>query len=151
LDRFGQSDDLHISRALIPLFTTAPTSLFDADRFTPWLERVQRATPQGGLLFRTGRTEEAIARLRKSAEHPGGDALTEHCRVWLMLALAQHQRGDAAEARRWLARAVRWLDEDARTKTLLGERHVPWYQVPWYSTLPLELLRAEAEALIGKS
>lgn len=91
---------------------------------------------------------EAVARLRKNAEHPGRDANWSECRIWLFLALAYSHLGQTDEARRWLDKAVHWLEAHEQTRTTVGEQYLPWPEVRWQVTVTLHLLRREAQALI---
>jgi hypothetical protein len=63
--------------------------------------------------------------------------------TWFFLATAHHHLGHAEEARRWLEKAVRWLDQ------------ADWFRPPdvgvsptWPERLEARLLRREAEALV---
>ena len=148
LGQHGDSDDPGILRELATLLTAAPAGGLASGQLAAWVERVGARLPlprRGELLYRSGRFAEALAVFRKYAEYPGRDADAAQCRVWLFLALTLHHQAQTDEARRWLEKAVRWLDEDARAKAQLGEQHVPWFHVPWANILPLELLRREAE------
>jgi WD40 repeat protein/tetratricopeptide (TPR) repeat protein len=105
-------------------------------------ERAARAAPPvlkhsllntlGAVLYRAGRYQEAVARLQEGIKAGGQGGFHD----WVFLALAHHRLGHSAEAHTLLARAVK-------------EQPTPgsaWERVE------LELLRAEAEALIeGKA
>jgi tetratricopeptide (TPR) repeat protein len=65
----------------------------------------------GGLaLLRAGVFDEAIRRLRESAQASPGSAWEE----WPALALAYYGRGDAVEARIWLEKAENRLQEEGK-------------------------------------
>jgi serine/threonine-protein kinase len=66
-------------------------------------------TEQGALEVRAGRFQDAVLPLDRSLAADGrpGRAVVN----WLWLAVAHHRRGNAAEARLWLDRAARWLDQ----------------------------------------
>ncbi len=108
-----------------------------------WFEKRLSATPAppplyrhlfsnalGGLLLRTGRIDEAIARLNegmaaaKEAEGPGD---------WAYLALAHARSGRFAEARKWLDR-LRGTPHDSRGS--------------FWDSQELALLQGEAESLL---
>jgi hypothetical protein len=62
---------------------------------------------------------------------------------WLFLALAHQKLQHAEEARKWLTKAQQWLDQAKDEKP--GGPDLSWDRRP-----ELQLIRAEAEALIGK-
>ena len=98
----------------------------------------------GAALYRAGRFDEALARLRKA--HGVWDAADPKPRsfspayTWLFLAMAHQRRGNAQEARRWLDRAAQWTDNILQEGTLANGTPLPWCR-----RLTLELLRREAE------
>jgi tetratricopeptide (TPR) repeat protein len=105
-------------------------------------------TERGALHYRAGRFKEAVPLFERSlrAEAKPGHAVLN----WLWLALAQARLGQPEEARRWLSKAVRWLDGHggglpAGPEDALG-RHL-------HNGLEAQVLRREAEALLkaGKS
>jgi hypothetical protein len=60
---------------------------------------------QGVALYRAGLWNQAIATLTTSMElRRGGDPFE-----WFFLAMAEHQRGNASEARRWFDRGENWF------------------------------------------
>jgi serine/threonine protein kinase len=98
---------------------------------------------RGMLLYRTGQYEELIRQWADGEETPGtaageiARALTA-AHPWYLLAMAHQQLGHTDEARRWLARANEQA-EQARSRGPL----------PWDQRVHLDLLREEAEQLIG--
>ncbi len=64
---------------------------------------------------------------------------------WLFLAMAHHHQGHTEPARKWLARAVTWLDETTAKKSDDAADSAP---LPWDQRLSYQLLRREAESLI---
>jgi tetratricopeptide (TPR) repeat protein len=67
------------------------------------------ANTLGAALYRAGSWKEAIATLEKSLLlRNGGDSFD-----YFFLAMAHHQLGNHAEARRWYDRAVQWMDQNA--------------------------------------
>ncbi len=67
----------------------------------------------GAATYRAGRFDEAARHLDEGikAQGKGGDL-----RDWLFLAMAHQRLGDAVEARRWLDKAIDWLDSSTRDK-----------------------------------
>ncbi len=66
---------------------------------------------------------------------------------WLFLAMAHHRLCHADEARKYLAKAGKWIDQ-AEKKRETSETAV-WF--PWDQRLELRLLRGEAEELLKES
>jgi tetratricopeptide (TPR) repeat protein len=87
----------------------------------------------GGLLFRAGRIDEAIARLNEATAAAKDTKEGETPTNWAYLALAHARKGNHAEARRWLdpLRALR-LDPSAF----------------FWDFQELAILRGEAESLL---
>jgi serine/threonine-protein kinase len=99
-------------------------------------------TEQGALSFRVGRFQQAIPLLERSLVADGrpGRAVLN----WLWLALAHQKLGNADEARRWLARATGWLDQQGdrmpRDTTITGLHRHNW--------LEAHVLLEEAKSLL---
>jgi tetratricopeptide (TPR) repeat protein len=94
----------------------------------------------GAALYRAGRPAEAIAKLQAGIRLQQTEGTVAD---WLFLALAHQQLKRAEEAMKWLAKVQNWLDQ------LKAERpHGP--KLPWHERLQWQILRAEAESLIGK-
>jgi tetratricopeptide (TPR) repeat protein len=118
----------------------------DVDRPLNLAEQAVAARPQepaylntlGAALYRAGRFEDAVRKLQEAIGVQNTEGTASH---WLFLALAHHRLGHTEEAKKWLAKAQRWLDQAPKD----GAGALPWDQ-----RLELKLLRAEAEAVIGK-
>jgi eukaryotic-like serine/threonine-protein kinase len=97
-------------------------------------------------LYRAGgRDKEALDQMHKAVKlaPEGGTAYD-----WLFLAMVQHRLGNKAQARLDLDKAVAWMKHNLQAGT---DRVPRWIHPPlWRSRLELELLRQEAEKLIGK-
>jgi WD40 repeat protein len=117
-------------------------------------------------LLRAGRHREAAERLQKARELRSQD---QPRREELLLAIAQHHLGQAADARRSLDAAVAWLDREQSPlrasllagvgaagplgllPALRGQDYDPLLpRLGWATCLELRLLRREAEELIGR-
>jgi serine/threonine-protein kinase len=137
----------HVVRAC----TLAPDSVEDASRPSRLAgEELSRnkdtfwsLTEQGALKVRDKRFEEAIPLLEGSLRidaRPGRAVLN-----WLWLALAYQKSGQIDEARRWLAKATRWLDQQGGrmpTETVeMGSHRHNW--------LEAQALRVEVEQLLA--
>jgi tetratricopeptide (TPR) repeat protein len=92
----------------------------------------------GAALYRAARLEEAVAKLQEGIRLQETEGTASD---WLFLALAHHRLGHAEEAKKWLAKAQRWLDQ--------APKDGPG-ALAWNHRLELRLLRAEAEEAISK-
>jgi serine/threonine protein kinase/tetratricopeptide (TPR) repeat protein len=101
----------------------------------------------GAALYRAGRLEEAVKRLAEAAAayKPDSGCRQPLAYSWFFLAMAHHRLGQAAEARKWLDKAVQWMDQADPEKGKGAANTVP---MPWNRRLTLQLLRREAETLI---
>jgi tetratricopeptide (TPR) repeat protein len=88
--------------------------------------------------LRAGEWDQAIRRLRESAEKDPGSA----CVRWLALALAHHRRGEPKEARLWLEKAEKWQREKASPASEAGYRHGG----RWYD---FQILYREVQSTLG--
>jgi tetratricopeptide (TPR) repeat protein len=94
----------------------------------------------GVALYRAGRYEEAVRRLNEA--QPPDPYVTYHA---LFLAMSHARLGHGAEARQWLEKGVRAIEQDERQ-----QRDDPAYVPVWWGArFRGPLLRREAEALIG--
>jgi tetratricopeptide (TPR) repeat protein len=99
-------------------------------------------TEQAALDVRAGRAAEAVPLLERSLVADGrtGRAVLD----WLWLALAFQRLGKTDEARRWLAKAAGWMDQQEGRMPLetiaMGLHRHNW--------LEAHVLRREAEALL---
>ena len=94
----------------------------------------------GLAYYRSGQPDLAIARLAKPAEQDDVPAL------WTLLAMAHHLRGNAAEARTWLARADRWYD--GVTQKTLKDKVFRLPDLPnWWRMATFQIVHSEAKAL----
>jgi tetratricopeptide (TPR) repeat protein len=89
---------------------------------------------QGAALYRANQVDTAVERLKEAVT-----VKREAPAAWFFLAMAQHRLGKAGEARQAFDRAVQATDRAAAGKPPLS----------WDERLILELLRREAEALLG--
>ncbi len=92
----------------------------------------------GAALCRAGRFEEALARLREAIKASGGEGSALD---WLFLAMTEQRLGHTDEAKRWLAKAARHIDDAAKDKTA--------EPLSWEERTELQLLRREAETLLA--
>jgi WD40 repeat protein/serine/threonine protein kinase/tetratricopeptide (TPR) repeat protein len=148
--------------ALLPDSGVAPERLVQlAERAAaPLPESRDSLLVRGAALYRAGRWEEALVPLEAARTAPQGSRTPPARSVrWnpeafngtgyelLFLAMAHHRLGHADEARRWLDRAARWMEQAPLPKTREGGDN-PLYC--WNQRLPHEVLRREAEALLRR-
>jgi tetratricopeptide (TPR) repeat protein len=103
----------------------------------------QNLTALGAILYRAGRFDEAVQRLSGMASKwEQGEELptqTSPAYTWFFLAMAHHQLGNADESQRYFELAAERAEEE-----MAGD-------AGWNRRLTLQLLRAEAESLLGVS
>jgi serine/threonine protein kinase/Tfp pilus assembly protein PilF len=102
----------------------------------------------GGILYRAGRFEEAVERLTEAnnrIEDPDSGSTSSPVYTWYFLAMAHHDLEHEAEAKQWLDRATEWTDK------VVAEHDAGTSLLRWNRRLTLELLRDEAEGMIGKN
>jgi tetratricopeptide (TPR) repeat protein len=99
-------------------------------------------TERGALLLRAGKSREAVPLFQQSLEadkRPGRQLLN-----WLWLSLAHQKLGQTDEARRWLDKASKWLDQFGGKMPKSPE--APGLEL--HNWLEAFVLRREAEALL---
>src|SRR5262249_39268432 len=95
----------------------------------------------GVALYRVRRYNEAVRRLDEAVQAHGRGGIPED---WLFLAMAYHRLEKTAEARRWMEKAARRVDENANAEKTSGGSA----PLPWGRRLQLDLFRRQAEALL---
>jgi serine/threonine-protein kinase len=151
LERFGQADDPDFW--VIAICKLAPDALADLARPAQLAEEKLARHPHnadlagvlGETLYRKGDLEAAVPRLEASirADPSVGVAWRK-----LFLAMGYHRLGRTAQARQLLQEAVEWIEKNGQEKLAPGaELKEP---MPWSLRLDLQLLRREAEELLGK-
>jgi tetratricopeptide (TPR) repeat protein len=149
---FGETPQLrayHVARAC----TLAPDSVPDpaapgrlaAAELKAHAGEFWELTERAALLYRAGAFQQAVPLLEESlrlTESKPGRAVLN----WLWLALARQRLGQTKEARRWLDRAAKWLDERKDGWTANAEDTLGLHLHNW---LEAHVLRREAEALLG--
>jgi tetratricopeptide (TPR) repeat protein len=140
-------DDPFAAYILARTAVVAAAPVVEPERVTRWAERAVASSLNGWNLhtlgvahYRAGRLDEAIWRLEESNAGDWGEQGRMQNR--LVLAMAHHRLGHAAQARTLLDEVTRWWSgiEAARTDGAVAMPLTDW--------LPLQLLRREAEALI---
>jgi tetratricopeptide (TPR) repeat protein len=138
----GPWDDAGATDAVLRSCVLTADALPDPSALVPLAEKGVKQPPTarqlaalGAVLYRAGKFEEAARRLADATGpgRAGGEAVD-----WLFLAMAHHRLGHGDEAKQWLARAARWLDQAPRAGT----------PPPWTLLLEARVLKREAEALL---
>jgi serine/threonine-protein kinase len=101
-------------------------------------------TERGALAYRAGQFPAAAGFAEQSlrADSKPGRAVVN----WLWLALANHRLGKPEEARRWLGKAQKWLDQFGDGMPPRAEEELGLHLHNW---LEAQILRREAEALLS--
>jgi tetratricopeptide (TPR) repeat protein len=104
-----------------------------------------RLTTLGAVLYRAGRFQEAARRLTEAeaAFLKAKDPAKTMAYTCLFLAMTQQRLGHAEQAKEWLAKAVREIDQPSPERAKINQ--------VWFRRLTLGLLRREAEALVGRA
>lgn len=119
-------------------------------------ERVAASYPEslncmnasGAVLYRAGRFKDALARLTEVDRlmgTPSESLPISPAYTWFFLAMAHSRMGETEEAKHWLDKAVAWSDKAVK------EHEERVKVLPWNRRATLQLLRAEAEALLNES
>lgn len=148
-ERFHESQDSDALYWAVWTCALTPGAVEDYDAVTALARRAlaQQATEQkhvlglGAVLFRAGEFEEAKQHLSACAEALNTSA-TCPAYVWYFLAMTNHRLGHHDEARKWLDKASEF------TARILIESKAGRYRLFWNRRATLELLDAEAKALL---
>jgi serine/threonine protein kinase/WD40 repeat protein/tetratricopeptide (TPR) repeat protein len=155
LDRFDQSASADAA------FWAAWTCVLTPDAVADWtkpLRFAEKATADdrdnarslnllGAVLYRAGRFQEAVQRLTE-ADAAFKQTESSDYRIvcnWCFLAMTHHRLGHTAEAASWLAKAVLAIDQPSSETADDPATRI------WNRRLTLQLLRREAEELLGKN
>jgi uncharacterized protein HemY len=98
----------------------------------------------GAALYRADQLNEAVRQVN-TAIKLRGDVDTPL--DWLFLAMAHHRLGHTEEAKKWLDKAVQWIDNATQEKS----RDAVALSLSWRGRLELQLLRGEAETLLRQA
>jgi tetratricopeptide (TPR) repeat protein len=137
-------------------FVLAPNAVVDGEAVVNLVKRTANAQRTdtdrhlylrtlGAATYRVGRYAEAVQHLDEGVKVHGKGGDPTDC---LFLAMAHQRLGHTAEARRWLDKAINWIDSSTQDKPKddsYGD------QFGWQTWLALQVLRREAEALVKGS
>jgi serine/threonine protein kinase/tetratricopeptide (TPR) repeat protein len=100
-------------------------------------------TERGALAYRAGRFDEAATLFEEGLQadiRPGIAVIN-----WVWLSLVEHRRGKPAEARAWLEKTTKWLEQFPMGIPVLDDAAQGIHLHNW---LEVQILRREAEALL---
>jgi Flp pilus assembly protein TadD len=149
LDTFGQVEPApKVANNLAWTCALGPAALDDYGRVIAMAETAVASRPElnrvntlGAVLHRAGRHREALEQLNRAvALHGAGGTAYDA----VMLAMVHHALGDRERASAWLERARQPAPVSMRKPDAAGASS-------WIPSLELELLRAEATALVAGS
>jgi tetratricopeptide (TPR) repeat protein len=151
LDHFGQTQEAVAAHWVAWTCALTANAVEDFNRLVELAEfaieegekTVQNLTSLGAILYRSGRLDEAVQKLRDLAtEWEQGTELpteTSPAYTWFFLAMAHHILGHADESQRYFELAVKRANQE-----MTGT-------AGWNRKLTLQLLQAEARSLLGVS
>ncbi|HZT43228.1 MAG TPA: AAA-like domain-containing protein [Chthonomonadaceae bacterium] len=144
--RFGATQDVGTANMVAWVCAIGPAAVSDASRAAEILAKALATTKNadyfntlGAVLYRARRYEAAARWLQASIAASHGEGVYED---WLFLGLAHHRLGHAEEARRWLEKAVQWIEWSDQKKIVGTE------ELSWNGRLEQQLFRREAEAAL---
>jgi serine/threonine protein kinase/Flp pilus assembly protein TadD len=147
LDRFGSTDNADAAHWVAWTSVLVPNGLKDWDRLVRLAETALRSDPKseaysntlGATLYRAGRLGEAIKQLNEVVGNTKPGRISP-AYPWFFLAMANQRSGHPEEARQWLDKATKWMEQETQKSDIL-----------WNRRLTLQLFRREAEELVKGS
>jgi tetratricopeptide (TPR) repeat protein len=151
LDALSEIDDPMAANFVAWACALAPDAVDDYEPVLACAKKAVEARPEsdqflntlGAILYRAGRNDQAIERLTEldqRRETADGTVQSSPAYTWYFLAMAHQKASNAEQPREYLNKANQWTDE-----VLADEENPP----AWNRRATLELLRKEAEALLG--
>jgi Flp pilus assembly protein TadD len=153
LGRFGKTGNLRVANNVAWVCGYAPDPVADLSPVRRLAEHVAAHHPKryatlntlGAVLYRAGDYRAAVRTLNEAVEaHPQGGAGFD----FLFLAMAHHRLDHPGDARAWLDRAARWVEQARQGKLADPSIRIP---LSWIQRLELELLTREAEGLLKRA
>ncbi len=151
LKRFEGTNRADIANTVAWACALGPDAVPELGKVVALAEKAVAANPKdanllntlGCVLYRAGKHEEAVRRLREAIRLEGQGGMPSD---WLFLAMAQHRLGQPAAAKRSLAAGVR-LIEAAHAEKDRTIAHL--FRLSWVAKQEMALFRREAEALLA--
>jgi tetratricopeptide (TPR) repeat protein/roadblock/LC7 domain-containing protein len=153
IKQFSKADDAQTAHFLAWTCAVGPDALTD---FAPAIALAEKAikvdansaqfaNSLGAILYRAGRFDEARQKLEETNRlaSSGEQRASTPAYTWYFLAMTHHRLGHADEAKKWFDKARE------ETEKALKEHDTGAATLAWNRRLTLNLLRNEAEALLG--
>jgi serine/threonine protein kinase len=149
LERCGQLDirPYHAARACTLMADSVKDFALPAkkaeDEFNRAAKDYWSLTERGALAYRAGRFDEAATLFEEGLQadiRPGIAVIN-----WVWLSLVEHRRGKPAEAKAWLEKTTKWLEQFPEGIPVLDDAAQGIHLHNW---LEVQILRREAEALL---
>jgi tetratricopeptide (TPR) repeat protein len=149
LEHFGPSANPNVVHWVTWTCVLAPDAVKDLHQPVQIAERAVGADPKnishtitlGASLYRAGRFAEALKRLKEASaaveRGESGSPGTSPAYTWFFLAMANYRLGQAEEARQWLDKALKQMEQETQNKDAF-----------WNRRLTLHLFHREAENLL---
>jgi tetratricopeptide (TPR) repeat protein len=153
IEQYEQSTKGPLSYSAINICGLAPGAIADPARLVSWAQTWMERQPHAGwarnrlgiALYRAGRWEEAVRRLREGEEtQPSWPGL---CVDDMFLALAYYRLGQSDEGHRWQDKAERWLaSADRELAAMKTGFPATVHPSDW---LEVQVLRREADGVLA--
>src|SRR5262249_61074278 len=145
VDRFGSRDKVHMLSLTAYACVAAPEGVVEPTLLVTIAHKgvaafVGNERVHGAALYRAGKWADALRRFEDSEKK-----FDQRAWDWLFLAMIHQRLGHAKEARAYLDRAKRWIDE-GHPRAPSGGAGWGW----WGEPLEVETLRREAETLLAQ-
>jgi serine/threonine protein kinase len=154
LDRFRRTESPTVAHWVAWSLVLAPDAVMHLNHPVRLAEMAVKSDPKndqycitlGSALYRAGRFDEAIRCLNEIStdREPATGKLFSPIYAWFFLAMAHHRLGHVEEARKWLDKASKSLEQEVKAPSDEANRS-------WNRRLTWQLLRREAEALLKQS
>ena len=128
------------------LMVLAPDVVPDLELLLPACDKSEIAPFLRSVRYRSARYEEVIRLPHSPRVYPQRLSYLQDCQDWLMVAMAHQRLGRPTQAKEWLEKAVDTLEREAKHEVIPHSR----FHTPWMRSLPVEILRREAETMIQK-
>jgi WD40 repeat protein/serine/threonine protein kinase/tetratricopeptide (TPR) repeat protein len=149
LERFGQANNFFVLHQVARACVLGPEAGVDRARIVPLAEGGVKVSPQyapylatlGAAHYRAGQFDDGVRRLNEAVKAYGNVGTSD---TWLYLAMTHHRLRQPEEAKRWLDKAVEWVEQNVREKPPGAAPPA----LPWQQRLELQLLLQEARELV---
>ena len=154
VERFGSSTLPLEQYLLARILALSPTTVNDPDVAVKLAELGVAAFPNNYVwcrhtlavaLYRAGSFEKALEQCEQAIKiEPGWRGKVVN---WLLLAMIHEKLGNPKEAREWMDKSAKWIDQAAKTSPN-GDVDLPVHS--WNDRLEIQLLYREAKAMTSR-